>query len=138
MIKKCFFLLILFLVMFFPSCSVIEDIVGNGYDWPVGDIVMVTPFVYAAEISSINEAYSTHSSCPWGFAHRGIDFMISSDHVAFQAVSSGVVMSIDKFLNTGNGFWQVNVVVKYNSTFEVNYAFEPFTSTEAGGNIQLS
>lgn len=132
-------LFILVGLLTFPSCSVIEDVVENDQnDWPVGDIVMITPFVNVADISSINEAYSTHGNCPWGFEHRALDFMISQDHIPFQAVCDGVIVGIDKFLNTGNGFWQVNIQLKYNETFTVNYAFEPFSASEADGNTQLN
>ena len=139
MIKRCTLLFILFGLLISPSCSLIEDVVGNGQNnWPVEDILMITPFVNSADISSINEAYSTHSNCPWGFEHRAIDFMISHDYIPFRAVCNGVITGIDKFLNTGNGFWQVNVHIKYNETFTVNYAFEPFSSSESDGNIQLN
>jgi len=138
MIKRWSLLFLFFVFMISLSCSLIDDVVGNTHNWPVEDIVMITPFVTAPDISSINEAYSTHSNCPWGFEHRGIDFMISSDHIPFRAVCDGVITSVDKFLNTGNGFWQVNVVIKYNNTFEVNYAFEPFSGSESGGNIQFN
>ena len=133
MIKKCRILFILIGLMTSLSCFLIDS-----YDWPDEDIIMITPFVNAADISSINEAYSTHSNCPWGFEHRGIDFMISSSNIPFQAVCDGVITDIDKFFNTGNGFWQVNVRIKYNNTFNVGYAFEPFSSSEADGNIQLN
>jgi hypothetical protein len=139
MIKRWTLLFILFGLLISPSCSLIEDVVENGQnDWPLEDIVMITPFVNAADISSINEAYSTHNNCPWGFEHRALDFMISHDHIPFQAVCNGVITGIEKFLNTGNGFWQVNVQLKYNETFSVNYAFEPFSSSESDGTIQLN
>ncbi len=134
MIKKFTLLALLFMLLISPSCFLFDD----QEKWPVEDIVMITPFVSAADISSINEAYSTHSNCPWGFEHRGIDFMISSDHIPFQAVGNGVITDVDKFFNSGNGFWQVNINIKYNDQFSVGYAFEPFSSSEVDANIQLN
>ena len=120
-------------LLVFPCCFLMES-----EEWPEVDILMVTPFVNPADISSINEAYSTHSNCPWGFEHRGIDFMISQDHIPFRAVCDGRILNIEKFFNSGNGYWQVNVALKYNQVFTVHYAFEPFSGSESDGNLQLN
>jgi len=117
------------MLMSLPACIL--------YDWPEGEIVMLAPFVNSSDITSINEAYSAHSNCPWGFEHRGIDFMISTDGVPFQAVCDGLVMQVEKKFNDGNGYWQVNIEIKYNKNFRVRYGFEPFSSAEADGNRQL-
>ena len=56
----------------------------------------------------------------------------------FQAVADGRVTTIHKFLNEGNNHWQVNVKIKYNSVFNVEYAFEPMSPLEVYGDQQLA
>jgi hypothetical protein len=101
-------------------------------------ISMVTPCVDISDMASINEAFSSDSSAPWGFAHYGIDFFPNGNLRPFQAVSAGVVERVDKFLNVGNSYWQVNVQIRLNSTYSVGYAFEPMSSDEADGDTQLA
>lgn len=38
------------------------------------DISMITPYKNSSDMASINEAFSSTASAPWGFAHDGIDF----------------------------------------------------------------
>lgn len=131
--KKKLWLIVGMALLVFPACFLTDS-----QDWPEGDVRMVTPFVHMSDISSINEAYSAHSNCPWGFEHRGIDFMISRDHIPFQAVCNGKITEIEKYFNTGNGYWQVNVTLKYNDTFTAGYSFEPFSPLESDGDTQLA
>jgi murein DD-endopeptidase MepM/ murein hydrolase activator NlpD len=105
---------------------------------PAGDISMTTPFVDAAAIASVNEAFSTTASAPWGFAHNGIDFMPGADFVPFQAVSSGVVEDVTLSQNSSTSNWQVNVRITYNATYSLEYIFEPFSSIAADGQAQLA
>ena len=111
----------------------------NNNNWPSEPISMLTPYVTEADIVSINEAYSETATCPWGFVHQGIDFFppLGSLH-EFQAVSSGVVQDVNLWVNSVNNFWQVNVTIKYNNTFSVEYAFEPMSSLQADGQTQLA
>jgi len=108
---------------------------SNNNNWPSEPIVMLTPYVNEADIDSINEAYSESNACPWGFAHNGIDFFppVGSLH-EFQAVCDGIVQDVNLWDN--NGKWQVNVDIKYNNTFTVNYAFEPQSTAETDGQTQ--
>ena len=107
---------------------------NNGSGEPIS---MLTPYVNEADMVSINEAYSETANCPWGFAHNGIDFFppLNTLH-EFQAVADGVVEDISLFENSGNGFWQVNVSIRYNNSFTVIYGFEPMSS-QADGQTQL-
>lgn len=120
------------------SCSC-----GSGALNPPGDISMLTPYANLDEMAPVRSSYSTSAACPWGFEHRGIDFFPEyspgpvMDLVPFQAVSSGVVSRVILNLNERNGLWQVNVRIIYNSEYAVEYAFEPFSSSEADGLIQL-
>jgi hypothetical protein len=100
--------------------------------------VMITPYQNISEMSVINEAYSESSSCPWGFIHQGIDFFPVSDLATFRAVSNGTIERIDRFYNTGNGYWQVNLDLRINSVYRVGYAFEPMSSNSADADTQMS
>lgn len=50
----------------------------------------------------------------------------------------GIVERINLFLNQGNSYWQVNIIIRYDSMYSVEYAFEPFSSDETDGEIQLA
>ena len=123
-------LVIILLAYFFSS---------NNNDGPGAPISMLTPYVDEADMVSINEAYSETAACPWGFVHQGVDFFpaLNSLH-EFQAVANGVVEDIALWENAGNGFWQVNVRIRYNNSFVVEYAFEPMSSAQADGQTQLA
>jgi hypothetical protein len=54
----------------------------------------------------------------------------------FQAVSSGVVENVELWQNNISLNWQVNVRIKYNSTYSVEYAFEPFSAVQSDGDTQ--
>jgi len=101
------------------------------------DFTMITPFVNIEDMGAINEAYSVNSNCPWGFEHRGIDFFSNKNLAPFQAVCPGKITVLNLWKNEGNGFWQVNLELEYNSNFSVIYAFEPMTSNPEHGQTQL-
>ena len=105
---------------------------------PPGDITMITPYVDAGAVSAITGGFSTTTDCPWERIHDGIDIAPVNNLMPFQAVADGRVFGIEKFLNEINGYWQVNVRVRYNSVFNVEYAFEPMSPLEAHGNQQLA
>ena len=87
-------------------------------------------------MASINEAFSSTASAPWGFAHDGIDFFPNGNLKPFQAVSSGVVEFVELKQNNISLNWQVNVRIKYDSTYSVEYAFEPFSAVQSDGDTQ--
>ncbi|MFO7890585.1 MAG: M23 family metallopeptidase [bacterium] len=101
------------------------------------DFNMITPFVNIEDMGPINEAFSVDSNCPWGFEHRGIDFFSNKNLASFQAVCPGEIKTVHLWQNDGNGNWQVNLELQYNSNFSVTYAFEPMTSDPAHGQAQL-
>ena len=103
-----------------------------------GDIKMTTPYVDAGSVSAVTQGFSTTTDCPWGRIHDGIDIAPAYDMMPFQAVADGRVTTIHKFLNEGNNHWQVNVIIKYNSVFNVEYAFEPMSPLEVYGDQQLA
>ena len=101
------------------------------------DFIMITPFVNMLDMGPIMEAFSVNATCPWGFEHRGIDFFSVQDLVPFRAVCAGEIKNVDLFANDKSGNWQVNVSLEYNSTYTVEYAFEPMTNKSADGQTQL-
>ena len=137
-------LLFLLVVILFISChgdKSTENIDVNGEENSDGDeieISMVTPYVNQTDMASINEAFSTDNSAPWGFEHRGIDFFPNADLRPFRAVSSGVIDVIDLYQLESTSNWQVSVRLIYNATYSVHYAFEPMTPSQTDGEIQLN
>jgi hypothetical protein len=103
-----------------------------------GDISMITPYVNESDMGPIYEAFSSDASVPWGFEHNGIDFFPKGNLKPFQAVSSGVVVNVMLWENDKSSHWQVNVIIEYNSTYAVEYAFEPMTKNQADGETQLA
>ena len=101
------------------------------------DFMMITPFVNQSDMGPIMEAFSVDANCPWGFGHRGIDFFSVQDLVPFRAVCPGEITEVKLWANDVSGNWQVNVSLEYNSTFSVEYAFEPMTNQSADGQTQL-
>ncbi len=131
--------LILILIFLILLVILLARVLGDSNNTgPSEPISMTTPYVNEADMVSINEAYSETAACPWGFIHQGIDFFPALNTLhEFQAVADGVVENIDLFQNSGNGFWQVNVSIRYNNSFTVEYAFEPMSSVHADGQTQF-
>ncbi len=80
---------------------------------PSGDISMITPYVSGADMASINEAFSSDASAPWGFIHRGIDFFPNGNLKPFRAVSAGEVKNVTLWRNDRSLNWQVNVLIQF-------------------------
>jgi hypothetical protein len=100
-----------------------------------GDISMMTPYVNAADIVAVNEAFSTTAAAPWSFAHDGIDFFPATRTLkSFQAASAGTIIGVNQRQNGSN--WQVNVRIRYNATFALEYVFETFSISQADGDAQ--
>jgi murein DD-endopeptidase MepM/ murein hydrolase activator NlpD len=100
------------------------------------EISMTTPYADESDIEAVTAAFSTDENCPWGFPHNGLDPLPLENFVPFQAVSSGVVEEIKLWPNDITGDWQVNVIVRYNFIYSVEYAFEPMSQREEDGIIQ--
>jgi murein DD-endopeptidase MepM/ murein hydrolase activator NlpD len=104
---------------------------------PVGDPVMVTPYARAGDMANISALFSKRDNCPWGGEHAGIDFHPTGNLRPFQAVFSGTVIAVDLTHNRINGLWQVDVSIRFNSTYYAYYGFEPMTASKQDGQIQL-
>lgn len=99
--------------------------------------ILVTPYLFQSEMATINEAYSETPSCPWGFVHKGIDFFPTGDLATFRAAAAGTIARLEKFYNSGNGLWQVNLDLRINAKYRLGYAFEPFSTLEAHADTQM-
>jgi hypothetical protein len=97
---------------------------------------LITPYVYEANITQVGP-YSSTPDCPWGFIHGGLDFF-AGNNSPFQAVTNCTLSFVDKFFNSGNGLWQVNLLLEYNSSVSFGYAFEPFSPNESDADQQLA
>jgi hypothetical protein len=99
---------------------------------------MITPYVNETDINPtlLGPSCSSDNS-PLGFEHTAFDFFTTGNLKPFQAVCSGVVEWVDLFLNPGNSYWQVNVLIIFNSTYSVHYAFEPCGNSQSDGQTQL-
>lgn len=104
---------------------------------PGAPISMITPYVNESDMVDIDPAYSETTNAPWPCCHSGLDPHPTGNLKPFRAVSSGVVEKVNliQLMSTSN--WQVEVEIKYNSTYSVYYAFEPMTRIRADGATQL-
>jgi murein DD-endopeptidase MepM/ murein hydrolase activator NlpD len=105
-------------------------------------ILTMTPYVNQSQIAGLWWPYCDSGDCPWEpptQKHDGLDFTPNEDLVPFQAAAPGVVYEVALFENTGNDFWQVNVMVSCSpdNAYGLIYAFEPMTSSQADGEWQL-
>lgn len=99
-------------------------------------LTLMTPYVSSADVAAIREAFSTSAAAPWGFAHNGIDFFPTGDLRPFQAACAGTVEAVEPRANEITGNWQVNLRIRFDATFVVEYAFEPFSPSQADGQLQ--
>jgi hypothetical protein len=125
-------------VEFLTICKDNKDIGDSGITYPTGDISMIAPYVNSSDISYIYEAFSSGTNPAWGFSHGGIDFGTNGNLKQFQSVSSGFVEEIKLWQNNITSNWQVNVRIKYNSTYSVEYTFEPISLSQSDGQTQYN
>lgn len=112
--------------------------VKNNKDGNNEEIAMISPYINESDMASINEAFSSTKSSPWGFEHRGIDFFPEGNLKPFQAVCSGVVDTVGLWQLKSTANWQVSVRLICNSTYSTIYAFEPMTAIQSDGETQLA
>lgn len=102
-----------------------------------GPVLLITPYVNESDMAKAM-GFSIDSNSPWGFAHTGVDFAPNGDLRAFRAVCSGTVDMVDLWQLETTLNWQVSVRLVCNARYSVIYAFEPMTSIEADGEMQLA
>jgi hypothetical protein len=101
-------------------------------------IRMSTPYASEADVTAIGPYCASAAACPTGREHKGLDVFMVESLKPFQAVADGTVETIDLFANEVTGNWQVNVRIRYDSWYSVEYAFEPFSTERAAGERQLA
>jgi murein DD-endopeptidase MepM/ murein hydrolase activator NlpD len=95
-------------------------------------------YLNRSDIRSFHEAWSTSNSCPWGFAHNGIDFDFKNDTTVI-AAAPGQVERIDlmDFGADKENRYTVNLGIRFNATVLITYGFEPWTNQTAGRAQQV-
>ncbi len=102
-----------------------------------GCIKMTTPYANESDVEIIWPYCESDAVCPTGREHLGLDIFMVESLKPFQAVADGKVEEIELFQNEIAGTWQVNVRIRYNWLYTVNYAFEPFSPNFDDGQQQL-
>ena len=83
-----------------------------------------------SDILNWNGGYSESTNCPWGRIHNGLDFAFrnASDVIA---AAPGIVEAIDLGYLLNGTVYKVGVHIRFNSTVDIEYGFEGFSSDEA-------
>jgi hypothetical protein len=117
-----------------------------------GDITpvpLVTPYVNESDMASINEAFSADgSTSPWGFVHDGLDFFPKASLKQFRSACSGTVDLMQLIQNNTTSNWQVNLKIVCNpyvsntggyfQSMAIEYVFEPMSTVQSNGQMQLA
>ncbi len=99
------------------------------------NLSLITPYVNESDVSSVNEAYSNVSNSPWGFRHVGIDFMTKTDLVPVQAVTDGIITSLNTSKESEQQGWHTSICIGHDP-YMVCYNFETFSPDQAVGDKQ--
>lgn len=85
-----------------------------------------------SNITAFNEGYSTTDTCPWGFAHDGIDYFFANDSEVI-AAAPGLVTQVKSkdYGSEVENQYHILIEIQYNATTYVSYNFEPWTQDEA-------
>lgn len=97
------------------------------------DFSLAALYQDASQYKYIFPGYSmgTDSGAPWGFEHLGLDMLIATSGAAVLAPADGVVENLVTYCNPRNNQWQVNLLVRYNSSITYNILFEPRAPSES-------
>ena len=104
-------------------------------------ILTLPPYVDQSQIAGLLWPYCDSGDCPPPLqTHDGLDFTPNEDLVPFQASAPCQVTDVADFLNSGNGFYQVNVMMSCsaNQRHGLIYAFEPMTDSTDDRDEQLA
>ncbi len=96
-------------------------------------------YIDRSDILYFGAAYSTSNSCPWGFAHCGLDLVFKNA----SSVVAGAPGRVTHFEVRDNGAatenrYTVIIEISFNSTTALHYCFEPWTNNTAMRDQQLS
>lgn len=89
--------------------------------------------------TAFNEGFSKSDSCPWGFAHDGIDYFLVNDSTVI-AAAPGKVVSINS-RDYGSGVenrYHTSIEIQYNESTFVGYNFEPWSQNEGDLDHQMN
>lgn len=96
-------------------------------------------YLNRSDIRGFHQAWSTSNTCPWGFAHNGIDFEFKNATTVI-ATAPGQVERIDlmDFGADKENRYAVNFAIRFNSTVLVGYGLEPWTNHTADRDRQAA
>ncbi len=106
-------------------------------NYPAGDIVLSSPYVNYGDMAYIHNGFGCSITSPWQ-DHSGLDVVPAGDLMPFRAMASGKVVEVNATRYQGNNNWMISVVVKYNATYRILYAFESLTPNDIDRDIQLA
>ena len=91
-----------------------------------------------SDIYAFNEGYSESDSCPWGFAHNGIDYFLLNDSKVLSA-APGQVERIEwrDYGEEVENRFHISISIRFNKSVEINYNFEPWTQSVQDKDNQL-
>jgi len=106
-------------------------------NYPAEEISLISPYVNYGDMASIQKGFGCNVSSPWQ-DHSGLDIVPAGNLMPFRAMAAGKVVEVNATRNQGNNLWMTSVIVKYNSTYRILYAFENLTADEADRDTQLA
>ena len=117
---------------------------GNG-DFDPGDRYVSTLMDYMGvvyddrnDIYTFTGGYSETDACPWGFVHPGIDYALLNDSTVIAAVPGQIIdIMVQDYGESAENRFMIHVVIRYNISLTVDYAFEPWTNLPANKDHQL-
>ncbi len=100
---------------------------------------MGVPFACVGDNRDFRGGYSSSTSCPWGFAHTGLDFFLKND-TKLIAAAPGQVIDIEEADNGAGAYirWYIRLKIQFNSTVTLMYSFELKTDDHANITRQLA
>ena len=145
-------ILIAFSVIFIVSSGILTAVIlktfngdnGNGefdpvdrYDSTLMDYMGVV-YDNQADIYTFTAGYSENSSCPWGYAHPGIDYALNNNSNVISAIPGQVIdVMVQDYGESAENRFMIHVVIRYNISLTVDYAFEPWTNKSTDKDHQL-
>jgi hypothetical protein len=105
--------------------------------YPAGDIVLISPYVNYEDMAYIHKGFGCSVTSPWA-DHSGLDIVPAGDLMPFRAMASGKVVEVLSTRHEPDNNWITSVVVKYNATYRVLYAFENLTPEDSDLAVQLA
>ena len=110
---------------------------GNRYESTLMDYMGVV-YDDRNDIYVFTGGYSETAACPWGAVHPGIDYALLNDSNVIAAVPGQVVdIMVQDYGESVENRFMIHVVIRFNSSLTVDYAFEPWTNVSANKDHQL-